>query len=210
MSGGRRIVHRLDEDGVLIDGPIPENSVNEQLVASGYWVPLNISKHPWERILYTYDEEMANPKWEDSYSRSEPKTASEKRMSIYSERITSAANSAYSSPNAYLGSCLEQKSDQVAFLLAQKEEEEQRNEDNRRRWAADVEAVWRSVFCPTMAEDFPKRCAKYNPEKDDKVGTGGGSGSSNWGGSGGGSNCTWVNSYTRRDGTRVSGYFRCG
>ena len=32
-------MHRLDSSGNLIDGPEPENSVNELLVETGYWIP---------------------------------------------------------------------------------------------------------------------------------------------------------------------------
>ena len=217
LYGGRRLVHVLDEQGTLVDGQIPINSVNEQLVASGYWVPLDISEHPWERIYSFYQEDYAEPTWTRKRTSSSTSTPSEELMSQYADRINNAANNSFSEPNAQLAGCLQEKNDQVVVLLSEKEEEEREEEERRNRWAEDVEAVWRSVFCPTRADEYPERCASYDPAKDDLVGTGGGSGSSggssggsSWGNSGGGTNCTYVNGYTRRDGTRVSGYYRCG
>lgn len=204
--------HRLNPAGKLIDGDIPENSINEMLVRSGYWYP-TVSEHPWTGRLYSYKPEMENPEWVYLH----PDRDLSDLFEIYRSRLNDAANESFNNPNPALGFCVEQKSDQVAILIAEKEDEERKEEADRDRWAQDVEAVWRSVFCPTRSDQYPERCAKYDPAKDDLVGTGGGSGSSggssggsSWGGSGGGTNCTWVNSYTRRDGTRVSGYYRCG
>lgn len=206
--------HRLNPDGTYLDGDIPENSVNELLVRSGYWMP-TLSEHPWGGRLYSYNEELSNPVW--AYSR--PDWELSELLEAYRSRLNDAANNSHADPNPVLGYCLEQKSDQVAILLAEKQDEERKDGDDRNSWAQDVEAVWRSVFCPTRSDQFPERCASYDPAKDDLVGTSGGSssggsssgssGGSNWSG-GGGTNCTWVNSYTRKDGTRVSGYYRCG
>lgn len=207
-------LHRLSDFGELVDGEVPANSVNEMLVQTGYWIP-TVSEHPWENVLYSYNEEMLNPTWTSIFS--ELHTWETPILAEYALKLNQAANDAFANPNPHLGTCIEEKSDQVAFLISEKEDEERREEDNRDRWAADVEAVWRSVFCPTMSEKYPDRCASYDPAKDDLVGTGSSSGSggnssggSTWGSAGGGTNCTWVNGYTRRDGTRVSGYRRCG
>ena len=206
--------HRLSASGEMIDGDAPLNSINEMLVKSGYWIPA-VSEHPWEKILYTYNDDLLNSTWTSVFS--DERAWDMPILALYAAKLNEAANSAFADPNPPLRSCLEEKSDQVAFLVSEKEDEDRRDEKNRDRWAADVEAVWRSIFCPTRSDQYPERCSSYDPAKDDLVGTGNGAGSNggssggpSWGNPGGGANCTWVNGYTRRDGTRVSGYRRCG
>lgn len=204
LSDDERIFHRLNQDGTYKDGEPVERSVNELLVATGTWVPSEYTaEHPWERVSYFRDE-LLEPNWVmlDRSIDSEEESA-------YRMRIVDAANATFAAPGGPLVACIEEKDKAVAVLIANEEEEE----DERRRaaaaskaaddkWASDVEAVWRSVFCANGGtEKYPERCASYDPAKDDLVGVSGGSG--------GGSNCTWVNSYTRKDGTRVRGHTRC-
>lgn len=199
LYGDRRIVHRLDVQGSLIDGSPPKNSVNELLVKTGYWVPSDdAGDHPWENVGY-FQEEMINASWS-----TEKIENPEKEMSLYRNRILEAADESFSKPNAQLATCLEEKNDAVVVLIADKEEELAEESRERNARASDVEAVWRSVFCPTMSEKYPERCASYNPEVDDKVGTGSGGS----GGSSIGSNCTWVDGHYR-GGSFVSGHWRC-
>ena len=204
LFGDERIFHRISLTDGFVDGLPPINSVNELLVASGYWVPDDIAgSHAWEELSY-FDEDQVGAVWTESTTR-----ATEPDIAQYKARIIATANGSFETPAASLSSCLEEKNEQFLVLLSEEEEEE---EERRRvitarknaadQRASDIEAVWRSVFCSDGgAEDFPERCASYNPAKDDKVGVGGGSG--------GGTNCTWVNAYTRKDGTRVSGHTRC-
>lgn len=204
LSDGERILHRLNQDGTYKDGEPVTGSANELLVATGSWVPSEyIAEHPWERVSY-FREELLEPVWVMLDRSIDSEEESEYRM-----RIVDAANATFATPAGQLVACIEEKDEAVAVLIANEEEEE---EERRRaaaaskaaddKWASDVEAVWRSVFCANGGtEKYPERCASYDPAKDDLVGVSGGSG--------GGSNCTWVNSYTRKDGTRVRGHTRC-
>lgn len=204
LYGEDRIVHRISDAGGLVDGLPPVNSANEMLVASGLWVPNDdAGTHPWARLSY-FQDELLDPAWQDSSDYSQFPA-----MVEYRERIVDAGNNSFGAPNEDLVGCLEEKNEAVLILISEEEDEE---EERRRaaaaskaaddKWVSDVEAVWRSVFCADGGtEKYPERCASYDPAKDDLVGVSGGSG--------GGSNCTWVNSYTRKDGTRVRGHTRC-
>lgn len=196
--GDRRMVHRLDIEGRSIDGTPPENSVNELLVKTGLWVPDDkAGEHPWERVRF-FDKEMISPSWSN-----EKVENSQGEIAIYINRILDAANETFSDPVPQLASCLNDKDDAVVVLIAEEEERLDEESRERRNRTDDVEAVWRSVFCPTFSEKHPERCSAYNPEVDDKVGVGGG------GSIGGiGSNCTWVDGHYR-GGSFVRGHMRC-
>lgn len=124
LYGDRRFVHRVSTDGRLVDGESPANSVNELLVATGFWVPDDdAGDHPWENVSY-YQVDLAQAAWvaEEPYSDSE-------QTITYRDRIIAAANNSFSSPNPFLAGCLEEKQDSVVLLIAEEEREE---EENRR------------------------------------------------------------------------------
>lgn len=124
LYGDERFVHRVSTDGQLTDGEPPVNSVNELLVATGYWVPDDdAGEHPWENVSYFRDE-INQPAWvaEEPYSDTD-------QTITYRERIIAAANSSFATPNALLATCLQEKEDSVVILIAEEEREE---EENRR------------------------------------------------------------------------------
>ena len=198
LYGNRRMVHRLDQEGRPIDGAPPENSVNELLVKTGLWVPDDkAGEHPWENTRF-FDKEMINPSWSN-----EKVGNSQNEIGIYINLILDAANDTFSDPVPELATCLDDKDDAVALLISEEEDQLEEESRERRNRADDVEAVWRSVFCPSFSEKYPERCSTYNPEVDDKVGVGGGDSIG-----GVGSNCTWVDGHYR-GGSYVRGHVRC-
>lgn len=124
LYGDRRLVHRVSTDGRLVDGEPPVNSVNELLVATGFWVPDdNAGEHPWENVSY-FQDDFVEPTWiaKERHSDSD-------QIVIYRDRIISAANNSFASPNILLATCLDEKQDSVVILIAEEEREE---EENRR------------------------------------------------------------------------------
>jgi hypothetical protein len=206
--------HRLNPDGTYLDGDIPENSVNELLVRSGFWMP-TVSEHPWGGRLYSYQEDLSNPVW--AYSN--PDQELSELLEKYRSRLNKAANDSHLDPNPALVYCLEEKSDQVAILLS--EQQDKSEDDDRDRiivpstsdddnWALDCEGDayydWPQL-CDGGKRLLQETLGGKGPYGD--WGSPGGGSSAGSGGSGGGSNCTWVDSYYRKDGTRVSGHWRC-
>lgn len=124
LYGDRRFVHRVSTDGQLTDGEPPVNSVNELLVATGYWVPDDdAGEHPWKNVSY-FQKEMNEPTWvaEEPYSDTD-------QTITYRERIIAAANGSFAAPNPLLATCLQEKEDSVVILIAEEKREE---EENRR------------------------------------------------------------------------------
>ncbi len=195
LYGNERFVHRLSNDGLLTDGEIPNYSVNEMLVSSGYWLPdSDAGSHAWKSI-YSTDSGIKDATWQPSTYNSE-----DAAFVAYQKRILRAANLEFADPNPILATCLVEKEKEIVALYKEEEDDRRRSAAAAKKRASDIEAVWRSVFCSDGgAADYPERCKSYNPAVDDKVGAG----------SGGGSNCTWVNAHTR-NGSSVRGHWRCG
>lgn len=195
LYGNERFVHRLSTNGTFTDGLPPIFSVNEQLVASGHWIPDDdAGSHEWKSI-YSSSQKLKNATWQPSSY-----TSDDESFISYQKRILRAANLSFTDPNPILATCLKAKEKQILAIYEEEEDDRRRSAAAAKKRASDIEAVWRSVFCSDGgSEDYPQRCKNYNPAVDDKVGAG----------SGGGSNCTWVNSHTR-NGSSVRGHWRCG
>ena len=132
LYGARRLVHVLNEQGELVNGEIPTNSVNELLVASGFWVPVDISDHPWDRIYSIYSEDLESPEWTRTRLHADAKSEGEILMDAYAGRITAAANDAFTQANSELGLCLDDKEEQV-LVLASNSSRNTRGDDDRDR-----------------------------------------------------------------------------
>jgi hypothetical protein len=99
--------HRLTPQGVLQDGEVPELSVNEQVVATGFWIPeANAVQHSYE----DYYQPIADRKWtvRDRYLQE-----SDVLLFAYAERLTNASNVAFDSPNEFLSSCITDQQEEL-------------------------------------------------------------------------------------------------
>jgi hypothetical protein len=99
--------HRLTPQGDFQDGEVPELSVNEQLVATGFWIPeANAVQHSSE----DYYQPIADRKWtvRDRYLQE-----SDALLFAYAERLTNASNVAFDSPNELLGSCITDQQEEL-------------------------------------------------------------------------------------------------
>jgi hypothetical protein len=217
LYGNSRFVHRLTPKGTFPDGQPPSSSVNELLVASGYWIPDgDAGTHAWER-LFSFSKGLKNAVWKPSNEHLDDSSLKE-----YRKRILKAANLEFAKPNPILATCLQSKESQVLAIYSE-EDDKKRSAYSSVKKESQYWAIWRSVFCPDGgAKNYPQRCKGYNSTIEDDPGMGSGDGlepeggpssdgeSTSGGGlvSGGGSNCTWVNAYTR-NGSSVRGHWRC-
>jgi hypothetical protein len=215
LSDGLWFFHRLSEDGALSDGQIPELSVNEQLVSTGYWIPEAFElEHKYE----DYYQPISQRSWvvRDTYLNGDDPI-----LLTYGERLTTAANLAFGEPNVVLASCIQDQQDQLETYASygnSDDDDDSRNyvRNTNSGESAESDGSW-TLNCEGEAYyEFPQLCdggERLMAEFNDGVGplyngTGKYSGVGKTR-EGGGSNCTWVDGYTRKNGTRVSGYPRC-
>ena len=208
-----RMFHRIADDGSYLDGEPEANSVNELLVASGTWVPSRYTaSHPCENTSY-FETDMLDATWVvvDAGDLNPQELA-------YRTLIAEAAQDAIESPAGLFSTCTQSKEESVVALI--REEEEEKEEEERRRVAllkssSDDDGVWTLDDCDgDRYYEHPQLCDGGDRLVREALAGGGSSGSSGGGsgssfGSSGGSNCTYVDPYTRKDGTRVRGHTRC-
>jgi hypothetical protein len=214
LREGLWFFHRLTSQGELQDGQVPELSVNEQLVATGFWIPEASEMH---HAYDDYFQPIAERKWE---VRSSYLEGSDALLFAYAQRLTNAANLAFASPNEFLGSCITDQQDELGPSPSYANSDDD-DDDNSRTYVGnsgsdDSDGTYTLNCEGDNYYDFPQLCdggERLLSEMYDGTGPYGGLG----GGSGGSSldspssSCTYVSGYTRRDGTRVSGYWRgCG
>jgi hypothetical protein len=222
LSDGLWFFHRLNKDGALEDGQIPELSVNEQLVSTGYWTPDAFElDHEYE----DYYQPISQRSWvvRDTYlNKDEP------ILLAYGGRLTAAANLAFGAPNAVLASCIQDQQDQLesyaGYWNSNDDDDDSRNYVRNTNSGESVESdgSWTPNCEGEAYYEFPILCDGGNrlmSEFDQGIGplyngtgiySGIGKQRDDVNLGGGGSNCTWVDGYTRKDGTRVKGHPRCG
>jgi hypothetical protein len=206
--------HRLTPQGDLQDGEVPELSVNEQLVATGFWIPdANELHHAYD----DYFQPISERQWA---VRSSYLEESDALLFAYAQRLTNAANLAFAEPNEFLGSCITDQQDELGPRRSYANSDDD-DDDNSRTYVgnsgSDDSYGTFTLNCEgDNYYDFPQLCdggERLLSEMYDGTGPygslGGGGGGSNLDGPS--SSCTYVSGYTRRDGTRVSGHWRgCG
>lgn len=196
LYGDRWFIHRLDQNGLPIDGQPPEGSVNEMLVKTGYWVPddFDIVMRAKNRSQSIEDQAWkvrGSDYWNDDLVQ-------------YAKLIAKAANQAKKSPNKQLGACLESMQDEVDEYNNSVAVSNSNNDKDRRNAVIVGGGKSKDKKNKSEAEEYDYLLDdEYWERRYRDLGD-----SYNSGGSLG-SNCTWVNGYTRKDGTRVSGHRRC-
>jgi hypothetical protein len=225
LAGSDWFVHRLSVAGVPLDGALPNSSTNELLVASGYWVPDESYVSQKSRNL---SQNIADRNWKPRYA----KTLSTDLLE-YAGLLAKAANEAKENPNEYLATCLEKLQEDVdlynAELAAARDEDDDRRnyvrvskkkkaEKSKAKETKSKSGKSKQLTASDCEGDTyyanAKECdggdriyAEYLGIDVEKYRAGSSGRNSQY--SGGGSNCTWVNGYTRSDGTRVRGHSRC-
>jgi hypothetical protein len=220
LPDGKWFFHRLSTSGELLDGEVPELSVNEQLVLTGFWTPDADEIYHFSENYY---QPIVDRKWviQDNYLLED-----DPLLFAYAMRLTIAANLAFDQPNEILASCI---SDQQEELSSSSSFANSGGDDDERNRvysnSSDSEDPYPEMTEPEVAftpdcagagyYEYPTLCdggermiqemldgtgpyeGLLTPLTDSEL-------------SNSGSGCTWVSGYTRKNGTRVSGYSRCG
>jgi hypothetical protein len=125
LYDGLWFIHRLSPEGQLQDGAIPDFSLNEQLVATGFWTPeANEIKH----FSGDYYESIAERKWTIYENAS---MQSDQLLYSYGKRLVEAANLAFVAPNDLLASCMREQQVAVPLRPAISNSNEDENDDSR-------------------------------------------------------------------------------
>ena len=196
LYGDSWFIHRLDEQGMPIDGEPPVGSVSELLVSTGYWVPddYNVilrSKDYGQSIDTRSWKTRGAGYWEDDLVQ-------------YAKLIAKAANEAKKDPNKQLSACLAAKQDRVNKYNNTWGASNSDSDKDRRNTVIVGGGKSKDKKNKSKAEEYDYLLDdEYWEQRYRDLGDSYDSGGSF------GTNCTWVNGYTRKDGTRVSGHRRC-
>jgi hypothetical protein len=220
LPDGLWFFHRLSSTGETVDGEVPELSVNEKLVLTGYWTP---DTYEIDHFSENYYQPIVERTWvvQDNYLLED-----DPLLFAYAMRLTIAANLAFDTPNELLGTCITDQ--QQALSSSSSFANSGGDDDDRTRVysnSSDSEDPYPEMTEPEVAftpdcsgagyYEYPTLCddgermiqemldgtgpyeGLLTPLSDSEL-------------SNSGSGCTWVSGYTRKNGTRVSGYSRCG
>ena len=122
LNGDEWFVHRLDSNGLPLDGELPTKSVNEILVSTGYWVP---DEYEIELESKNQAKNITDRKWKPR----DPKYLAPELLA-YAKLLAQAASEAISEPNEDLAVCVDALQEEVdeynASVAAARAAEEER------------------------------------------------------------------------------------